>query len=108
MTYVEELDWIEVEVTVENKADKALFFYFDIDVRVDGLDETASYGIILISDDADAGYEFPAKKTTTGLLIFLEVPEGKKIENFMGTVIVCETDEYKVLGEYKFKITSIK
>jgi len=108
MTYDEDYDWIEVEVTVENKTDKTLFFYFDYDVRVDGLDETAAYTIILVSNDIAADYDFPPKKTTTGIILFLEAPKSKKIENFRGTIVVCDTEEYDTLGEYKFKITSIK
>ena len=108
MTYDKGFDWIVVEVTVENKTDTALFFYFDYDVRIDGIDETETLLIIMISDDAEADYDFPAKKITKGTIYFFDVPESKKIENFRGTIVVCGTEEYDTRGEYRFKITSIK
>ena len=107
VTYDKDLDWIEVEVVVENKTNKTLFIYFDYDTTIDGFDNKTQIGPLLMSDDEEAGYDFPPKKATSGTLLFTDVPKSKKIENFKGTIIVVDGDTFDTMGKYPFSIKSV-
>ena len=104
-SYDASLDWIEVEVMVENKTDKELWFFFDSDVTADGLSDP--YGVFLSPDDTSLGVTFPAKKTTKGTIVFIDPPTSKKIANFAGTLIIYDDETYDELGKYKFSIPAI-
>ncbi|MCL1847892.1 MAG: hypothetical protein FWF91_08050 [Coriobacteriia bacterium] len=106
-TYVDGLDWIEIEVVVENKTSVELFIFFEDDTTYDGMISNDWHGVLVFPEDNSKGNHFLPNMNNDGLLLFMEAPKSKRIENFKGTIVVCNGRTYDTLGVYGFNINSI-
>ena len=106
-SYNAAFEWIEVEITVENKSERNLWLYFDHNVTADGLNDTAGYTVVAYPDENVGGIDFPANATTTGAIVFMNPPDSKTVQNFTGSIIIYDGDTFEMLEVYHFLIKNI-
>jgi hypothetical protein len=101
-TVDEYLSWYEIEVTVENRTDGELVFFFESLTNASG----ASLDAFIYPVDFDLE-SFSPNKTTKGMLTFDVLPEDGDLRSLRGVLVAYDWETYETIAEYEFNLSAI-
>jgi hypothetical protein len=96
-------DWYSVPCMVENKTNKPLGMYFDMDTSFDGVKKGDVNTMIMPDEEMD----FLPETELAGTIVFFTLPPEGQVTNLKGTLIVFDTETYETIGEYPISMAKL-